>query len=188
MLQVSAHELSHDTETTDLNLDLPILDIIFQVTYKHAATLAFDNRASAEVALEGGFTPIYLGKNGRAQARGTCIPVLFIQLVAKLEEAKEVLLLRQTNLIELDSVKSADVKPEEEYSSCRRDSCKKNPDDELHPPIFKRDEVVFHGTIIEQDAPGQIRRLWTKIVDIGNSALEGDRTKTVKHCVVVDVP
>jgi hypothetical protein len=64
VLQVLTHELSHDTETSNLDLDLPVLDVVLHGTNKHTATLAFDNRAGAtKVVLDHRAALVHSGRN-----------------------------------------------------------------------------------------------------------------------------
>ncbi|QBZ66478.1 hypothetical protein PoMZ_13457 [Pyricularia oryzae] len=182
-----AHELGHDTETTDLDGDLPVVNVVLHGGDEDLAALAI-------LASSSGGTTGSRGErdHGRGGDGGHLHPHALFLLpghevhARQVELQGETLLLAEARLVDLDLVETRDVDPSRHGGQDHRASSQEEHEDDLDGDVSLRNLFDGQVGVVKLDLPRPIRHRGPR-GDVDDVVGERAGRETVSDAVVVDV-
>ncbi|TKW56092.1 hypothetical protein CTA1_8274 [Colletotrichum tanaceti] len=156
VLEGLAHELGHDAEAADLDLDVPVVNVVLHGGDEHAATLASGGSGASSGGGDGGGGGGDEVGGGVAHAERDGAGDAHEGVAGLLDHHAELGGVVDAVLVELDLVKGPLEGLDGGEAREHGDDEQQQPEGELDPHVAPRDELVLQGGVVEDDAEGQV--------------------------------
>ena len=142
VLESFAHELGHDTETTDLDLDVPVVDVVLHGRDDDLPPLAGDRTELHSLVLV-----------AEALERGAA------ETIAQIAERRTATLL-EADLVDLDLVEGAHEDPDRDQAADDRERGQEDEDDDLDPHVALGLHGEVERRVVKDELVRERRQRW----------------------------